>query len=333
MEAQALINNKYTQAKKLTGIKLAKVISFTKMIKLDQTPKRKPRQVKVISRRPVIFQDRFKRPNIEEIALDKLEAKKVKVLVKSTRVIRKPDMHKEVVRVVKGLPDLTKIDNMGKINEKNPLPKKLDRFWSDSVSQLTEERKEHHKKVVVKSISRRDSDKKAIFIFNSNLVETEKKIVRVITHIKGKTIQPELLVSPKTETANDQLNSHNIQTVKSEPAKKQSDHWSDCGQIFYTAGKAFGIASNLRTICLGTKSGVQNFMETGKVEEKLSKFQKETLMNIVKTNNLPQQLAADNSAPPVKRFPVGLNSKKSRMSGYFRPRIKRRVPAGVMGRR
>jgi hypothetical protein len=67
---------------------------------------------------------------------------------------------------------------------------------------------------------------------------------------------------------------------KIEPPKKQPDHWSDCGQIFYTSGQAFGIAANLRTIYLGNHNEVHEFFVNGKMDASLSPVQKDTLARI-----------------------------------------------------
>jgi len=34
--------------------------------------------------------------------------------------------------------------------------------------------------------------------------------------------------------------------------------WSDGGQIYYTGGYAWGVLSNLKTVCLGTEEKIQN---------------------------------------------------------------------------
>jgi hypothetical protein len=73
-----------------------------------------------------------------------------------------------------------------------------------------------------------------------------------------------------------------IQTAdyKSLVDKRQPDRWSDCGQIFFTAGKAFTVANNLRTVCLGNKSEVELFLENGQLVNDLSSFQRDILFQI-----------------------------------------------------
>jgi hypothetical protein len=65
-----------------------------------------------------------------------------------------------------------------------------------------------------------------------------------------------------------------------ETEKKLPDRWSDCGQIFYTGGKAYAITAGLRTICLGARSRVQEYLDNGRMEDDLNPFQKETLVRI-----------------------------------------------------
>jgi hypothetical protein len=69
--------------------------------------------------------------------------------------------------------------------------------------------------------------------------------------------------------------------------KKRSEQWSECGQIFYTSGKAFALASNLRTICLGDMYGVQKFLDQGKMDKGFSRIQRETLKDIAQANQPP----------------------------------------------
>lgn len=65
-----------------------------------------------------------------------------------------------------------------------------------------------------------------------------------------------------------------------ESKKRQPDRWSDCGQIFFTAGRAFGISSNLRTVYIGTEPEVQAFIQDGKPGNNLTPIQMDALTRI-----------------------------------------------------
>jgi hypothetical protein len=99
------------------------------------------------------------------------------------------------------------------------------------------------------------------------------------------------------------------------------DRWSDCGQIFYTAGKAFGLTSSLRTICLGSRSSVQDFLENGRLDQGLHSAQIDTLLRIREENRRPP---GDNQVDC--RAEKRLEQKKA--SGCLRDRKKRR--AGIL---
>jgi hypothetical protein len=89
-------------------------------------------------------------------------------------------------------------------------------------------------------------------------------------------------------------------TIKSELDKKQPDRWSDCGQIFYTSGQAFGIASNLRTVYLGTQNKVQEFFSHGKMEKGLTRVQEDTLTSIKDTMKQTDNPERANTVAPRK---------------------------------
>jgi len=89
-----------------------------------------------------------------------------------------------------------------------------------------------------------------------------------------------------------------------EPAKKVPDRWSDCGQIFYTGGKAFGISSNLRTICIGTQSDVDSFFQRGKIDSDLNFIQMDTLKKIKEIRILEQRRAKEAQNEPENQHQV-----------------------------
>jgi hypothetical protein len=65
-----------------------------------------------------------------------------------------------------------------------------------------------------------------------------------------------------------------------EPEKRHPDHWSTCGQLFFTAGKAYGLTDHGQTICVGSRTPVLEFLEGGKLERDLNKYQKEVLLKV-----------------------------------------------------
>ena len=117
------------------------------------------------------------------------------------------------------------------------------------------------------------------------LPEVKKKIEPPVK-LKREPIKPlakSLLpkVEPRVESP---------KVVKPETEKKHPDFWSNCGQIFFTAGKAYGVTDHLRTICVGTTSAVQDFIRVGRLEEDLNDYQKSVLIKVKETQgaDLPQ---------------------------------------------
>ncbi len=108
-----------------------------------------------------------------------------------------------------------------------------------------------------------------------------------------------------------------------ERTKKVPDRWSDCGQIFFTGGKAFGISSNLRTVCIGTQSDVDSFFQHGQAESDLNFIQLDTLKKIKEIRLSEQRRAkeaenetqnGDKNKPSGLRFgrPLGMKRKTFR---------------------
>jgi hypothetical protein len=62
--------------------------------------------------------------------------------------------------------------------------------------------------------------------------------------------------------------------------KKQPDRWSECGQIYFTGGKAYGISPGLRTIFVGDQPYVESFLQDGVLARGLTEVQKEALRRI-----------------------------------------------------
>lgn len=69
--------------------------------------------------------------------------------------------------------------------------------------------------------------------------------------------------------------------TKEEPtAKERRDYWSDDGQIFFTAGFAYGLTPELKTICLGSEEDVNQFLNAGDNGDKFTTSQLEVLEQI-----------------------------------------------------
>jgi hypothetical protein len=109
------------------------------------------------------------------------------------------------------------------------------------------------------------------------------------------------------------------QSELADRAKKAADRWSDCGQIFYTGGKAYGISSNLRTICIGTQSDIDSFFQHGKAESDLNFIQLDALRRIKETRLFEARRAKevardsegnDGSRQPNPKFGSRLSSTK-----------------------
>lgn len=91
--------------------------------------------------------------------------------------------------------------------------------------------------------------------------------------------------------------------------------WSDCGQIFYYSGKAFGIAEmgkELKTIYLGKAEEISNALETKVLPENATPIQREALLEIL---NYREEHKDDRRAATTKRSPV-----RSRPSRDFKRR-------------
>jgi len=121
---------------------------------------------------------------------------------------------------------------------------------------------------------------------------TRQKQARIAERISTKQVQ---VFEKPTETILPPVKAEAKQEIQVDPGlpsksgmekkRKQSDHWSDCGQIFFTGDKAFAVTPNLRTICLGTEYGVREFLDTEKIDDSLAPFQKEILIRIKENAN------------------------------------------------
>jgi hypothetical protein len=143
-----------------------------------------------------------------------------------------------------------------------------------------------------------------------------KKSVQSKPELKSIEKQPEPGISSnKTRPETGKTAEPILKVMAVEPGKKYSDQWSDCGQIFYTAGKAFGVTCNLRTIYLGSRIEVQNFLDNGMLDDNLNQIQTETLVriknDIKKAMENPQLPAERENKPDLrKRFKPVISRKK-----------------------
>lgn len=72
-----------------------------------------------------------------------------------------------------------------------------------------------------------------------------------------------------------------LELTEGERQPKRKDHWSDCGQIFFTGSKGYGLTDTLQTICLGEEDDINRFFETGELNNKLAPIQRQVLARIL----------------------------------------------------
>lgn len=96
-----------------------------------------------------------------------------------------------------------------------------------------------------------------------------------------------------------------------EPEKRHPDHWSDCGQLFFTAGKAYGLTDHGHTICVGSRTPVLEFLEGGKLERDLNKYQKEVLLKVKEKKSIAV-VQAEKGPPVIAKKPVLASTRRNR---------------------
>lgn len=96
-----------------------------------------------------------------------------------------------------------------------------------------------------------------------------------------------------------------------EPEKRHPDHWSNCGQLFFTAGKAYGLTDHGQTICVGFRTAVLEFLEGGKLERDLNKYQKEVLLKI-KEKKSTAAVQVEKSPPVIAKKPLLDSTRRNR---------------------
>jgi len=72
-----------------------------------------------------------------------------------------------------------------------------------------------------------------------------------------------------------------LKTIKlrKQPERKYPD-WSDCGQVYFTGGKGFGLSDELQTIDLGAEESIKKFLQVGEMPEDTSPLQRIVLRQI-----------------------------------------------------
>jgi hypothetical protein len=94
-----------------------------------------------------------------------------------------------------------------------------------------------------------------------------------------------------------------------------ADGWSDCGQIFYYSGKAFGVTEmggELKTVYLGEADRIKKTLESKTLPDDATPIQREALLDILEYR---EEHKDDRRTAPTKRSPV-----RSRPSRDFKRR-------------
>jgi hypothetical protein len=90
--------------------------------------------------------------------------------------------------------------------------------------------------------------------------------------------------------------------------KEQRDHWSDCGQVFFTGDVGYGLTDQLKTILLGYETNILEAFRTGKLPDCLKQIQRQALSSILEYRG---EVTADGTTPQVKR-PSAVRSRPAR---------------------
>ena len=67
--------------------------------------------------------------------------------------------------------------------------------------------------------------------------------------------------------------------LRKQPERKYPD-WSDCGQVYFTGGKGFGLTDELQTIDLGSEESIKKFLQAGEMPEDATPLQRIVLRQI-----------------------------------------------------
>jgi len=109
-----------------------------------------------------------------------------------------------------------------------------------------------------------------------------------------------------------------------DPKEKTKDYWSECGQVFFTYGRGYGLTEDLRTICLGKEADIKKFFETGEMAKELNPLQRQVLTGIADyrkeegfgqsdTGGAGMERAANYGAARGKQKTTGLLASRKRL--------------------
>jgi len=90
--------------------------------------------------------------------------------------------------------------------------------------------------------------------------------------------------------------------------KEHRDHWSDCGQVFFTGGVGYGLTDQLKTIPLGHETDILEAFKTGELPDYLKLLQRQVLSSILEYRG---EVSADGTTAQVKR-PSAVRSRPAR---------------------
>jgi len=90
--------------------------------------------------------------------------------------------------------------------------------------------------------------------------------------------------------------------------KEHRDHWSDCGQVFFTGDVGYGLTDQLKTIPLGHETDLLEAFRTGKMPDDLKPVQRQVVSSILEYR---REVSADGTTPQVKR-PSAVRSRPAR---------------------
>jgi hypothetical protein len=153
-----------------------------------------------------------------------------------------------------------------------------------------------------------------------NNTRTDKKID------KNQKVKPadisRILMTDKLPREQPRENS--IIVTAPEKTKRLPDHWSECGQIFFTHGKAFGISPNLRTIYIGQENDIESYLLHGKLNDGLTHLQKDILSSIKAIRKSRTERCPEDEKKPIsksRRTSLVLESRQKKNNSLGRKKI------------
>lgn len=119
--------------------------------------------------------------------------------------------------------------------------------------------------------------------------------------------------------------------------EENKNYWSDCGEVFFTGGMAYGLDVNLRIISLDKEDIIAQALKTNTVPKGLNPIQREALewvINYRKENGFGEQIEQTNLIAP--RSPVGSRPLRVPQHREAHPRQsapKQRLPLRKVGQK